>query len=112
MGNASAWAAAAGTAAGAAYFAIGESTIPREANCTYLAAPATDVLAWAAGAALIARGVGARDPIVAFLGGAIVGIHLAQYGAHKVGRRFTPQGQAGGMGILPPIPDQPPASAP
>ena len=80
-------AAAAGTAAGTIYFAIGESTIPREANCTYLAAPVTDVLAWAAGASLMASGIRKRDPWIAFIGGSIVGIHVAQYASHKAGRR-------------------------
>ena len=79
-------AAAAGTAAGAIYFAIGESTIPKEANCTYLAAPLTDVLAWAAGASLMARGMKTRDPWIAFIGGSIVGIHVAQFASHKTGR--------------------------
>jgi hypothetical protein len=80
-------AAAAGTAAGAIYFAIGESAIPRGANCTYLAAPLTDVLAWAAGASLMASGIRDRNPWISFIGGSIVGIHVAQYAAHKTGRR-------------------------
>ena len=80
-------AAAAGAAAGAVYFAIGESTIPREANCTYLAAPMTDVLAWAAGSSLMASGIKSQNPWIAFIGGSIVGIHVAQYAAHKASRR-------------------------
>jgi hypothetical protein len=97
------WAAAAGTAAGAAYFAIGESSIPKEADCNYLASPATDVLAWAAGSALVARGINLRSPLVAFLGGAMIGIHLAQYGAHKSGQRIKQPERSARLDRSPPI---------
>ncbi len=82
-GNAAAW----GLVAGAVYFAIGEGAIPRATNCTYLAAPLTDLLAWGAGAWLMARGVEEGDPGLAFFGGALSGIHVSQFAAHKVGRR-------------------------
>ena len=80
-------AAALGIVSGALYFAAGESKISRAANCSYLAAPVTDVLAWAAGAYLMIEGSRTNDPEVAFIGGAITGIHVSQFAAHKVTKR-------------------------
>lgn len=77
------FAAALGIAAGLGYFQAGESKIPTEANCSYLAAPITDGLALAAGALLIANGITRDDPASAFIGAAIGAVHASQYLHHK-----------------------------
>ena len=76
-------AAAIGVAAGVGYFQAGESKIPTDANCSYLAAPITDGLAVAAGAVLITNGIANKDPAAAFIGAAIGAVHVAQYLHHK-----------------------------
>ena len=73
-----------GVIAGIGYFQAGESAIPKDSNCAYLAAPATDVLAGAAGFVLVARGIERDDPTAAFIGSSIATIHAAQYLHHKV----------------------------
>ena len=87
MNASPATAAALGIVAGSVYFAMGEAHIPRAANCTYMAAPVTDVLAWAAGAWMMIEGHQNNDPEVALVGGAMVGIHVSQFAAHKVTKR-------------------------
>lgn len=75
---------AAGTVIGASYFAFGESSIPKESNCAYLAPWTTDLAAWAAGVVLIKKGLDYQDAMITFIGSLIVSIHVAQFGAHKV----------------------------
>ena len=67
------FAAALGIGAGLGYFQAGESKIPTEANCSYLAA----------GALLIANGITRDDPASAFIGAAIGAVHASQYLHHK-----------------------------
>ena len=76
-------AAALGVASGIGYFQAGESAIPKDSNCSYLAAPVTDALALAAGALLLARGIADDEPAIAFIGTSIATIHAAQYLQHK-----------------------------
>ena len=76
-------AAALGVASGIGYFQSGESAIPKDSNCSYLAAPVTDALALAAGALLLARGIADDEPAIAFIGTSIATIHAAQYLHHK-----------------------------
>jgi|TARA_R110000851_G_scaffold69937_6_gene156310 hypothetical protein len=76
-------AAALGVASGIGYFQAGESAIPKDSNCSYLAAPVTDALALAAGALLLARGIADDEPAIAFIGTSIATIHAAQYLHHK-----------------------------
>ena len=80
-------AAALGIVTGALYFAAGEATIPRGANCSYLAAPTTDLLAWAGGAWLMIQGYQTGNPEISFMGGALTGVHVSQFAAHKVKAR-------------------------
>lgn len=75
---------AAGTAIGAGYFAISESGVPKESNCTYLAPWTTDFAAWLAGIVLIKKGLDYQDPMITFIGSLVVSIHVAQFAAHKV----------------------------
>lgn len=76
-------AAALGVASGIGYFKAGESAIPKDANCSYLAAPVTDALALAAGALLLVKGITDDEPSIAFVGTSIATIHAAQYLHHK-----------------------------
>lgn len=76
-------AATLGAIAGVGYFQAGESHIPKGSNCSYLAAPITDGLAWAAGFVLVAQGVRTNEPTPAFIGAAIAAVHAAQYLTHK-----------------------------
>ena len=76
-------ASVAGLAAGGAYFALGERGISKEDNCTYLSPAITDVLAWGAGAWMVWRSFQTGDSAVGFIGAAMAGLHLAQFGAHK-----------------------------
>lgn len=61
------------------YFDLSESTVPKDANCSYLAPASTDYLAIAAGATIIAR---SDDPYLKFIGACILGIHYFQW-THK-----------------------------
>tara|TARA_Y100000310_G_scaffold334284_1_gene413753 strand:- start:1709 stop:1999 length:291 start_codon:yes stop_codon:yes gene_type:complete len=78
-----------GLLAGAGYFVISESSVPKESNCSYLAPASTDYLAWIAGAFLAWRGSKLKDPIVTIIGMSVTSLHMAQWGAHKAmfGRR-------------------------
>lgn len=77
--------------AGGAYFLIGESSIPKESNCAYLAPWTTDLLAWVGGAVLIYKGFEHDDSLVAFIGSTVASIHVYQFGAHKaITHRMSP----------------------
>ena len=77
-----------GTVLAGGYFAVSESTIPKESNCSYLAPASTDAAAWVAGAVLIALGVRYKDGIITGLGSAIATLHVAQYASHKTTKRL------------------------
>jgi hypothetical protein len=74
----------AGGIAGAVYFNISESGVPKDSNATYLAPISTDILAWGFGALLMWRGIVHQDPAISFVGSAVIGIHVSQFSAHKV----------------------------
>lgn len=80
----------AGTLVAGAYFAVSESSIPKEANCSYLAPASTDAAAWLAGAVLIALGYKHNDGVISGLGSAIATLHIAQYASHKTTQRLRP----------------------
>lgn len=68
---------------GTAYFYAEEAQVPSGANCSYLASPATDVVATLGGAACVYRGTKLGDPLVAGFGACVVTIHILQYLYHK-----------------------------
>ena len=74
---------ATGAVLGLAYFQLSESSVPTEANCSYLATPSTDFLAFAGGAWCAKRGAELGDQTIAAFGAAVVAIHLMQYLRHK-----------------------------
>ena len=74
----------AGGIAGALYFRVEESGVPKESNAQYLAPVSTDILAWAFGAALVWKGYRYDDPVISFVGASVVSIHISQFAAHKV----------------------------
>ena len=66
---------------GLIYFKIMEDSIPTESNCSYLASPLTDYLAFVAGAMLIAYDT---SPVATFIGTALITEHMMQLLKHKV----------------------------
>lgn len=76
--------------AGTVYFQMMERTIETRDNCSYLASPWTDHLAFVAGAVLVARGVLSRDTIVVFIGALVATEHAWQYAYHKGGAPLLP----------------------
>lgn len=74
----------AGGIAGALYFNVSESSVPKESDANYLTTPLTDILAWTFGSYLIWRGMIHKDSGVTFIGSAMIGIHMSQFAAHKV----------------------------
>jgi hypothetical protein len=74
----------AGTVAGAAYFAMGESGVPKESNATYLNPVSTDIAAWVFGAVLVWKGFKYNDGGISFIGSTVISIHVSQFAAHKV----------------------------
>lgn len=81
-----------GGIAGAVYFQVGESGVPKESNATYLNPVLTDLLAWGFGAVLVWKGFEHDDGIVSFIGAAVIGIHTSQFAAHKVIKNRLPKG--------------------
>ena len=76
-----------GAIGGLAYFQLEEASQPSDANCSYLASPATDVLAVLGGAWCAKKGVELNAPVVAGFGAAVIAIHVMQYLHHKRGKR-------------------------
>ena len=76
-----------GAIGGLAYFQLEEAQVPSDANCSYLASPATDIMATIGGAWCAKRGVELKAPIVAGFGAAVVAIHVMQYLHHKQGKQ-------------------------
>ena len=72
-----------GVAGGIGYFALSESGVPKEANCSYLAPASTDVLAALAGALLVWQGGVHQAPLVSGIGATVLSIHAAQWWSHK-----------------------------
>ena len=64
---------------GSAFYMLMEKSIPREANCSYLASPVTDVLAFILGFIVMWYGVYIYDnPILTCLGSTVVIEHIWQ----------------------------------
>jgi hypothetical protein len=74
----------AGGVAGAMYFNLEESDIPKNSNAQYLAPISTDIAAWAFGALLVWKGFKYDDGLVSFIGSSIISIHISQFATHKV----------------------------
>ena len=64
---------------GSAFYVLMEKSIPREANCSYLASPVTDILAIVWGFIVMWYGVYVYDnPILTGLGSTVVVEHIWQ----------------------------------
>ncbi len=63
---------------GSAYYIMMESSIPIEANCSYLATPMTDYLAFAWGFIVSKYGIEYDNPILTGLGMSVVVEHIWQ----------------------------------
>lgn len=74
-----------GALVGSVFWQVSESSVPKEANCSYVASAMTDVLAFAGGAYCAWQGIKLKSPGVAAFGSAVVTIHTAQYLKHKTG---------------------------
>ena len=72
-----------GALAGTAFFLLSESNIPKDANCSYLASPWTDVLVAGLGAVAIDRAYKTDESLYGFIGSSIVAIHALQFINHK-----------------------------
>mgnify|MGYP007114381070 CR=1 FL=1 len=72
-----------GAAAGLGFWYLSESSIPDKVDCSYLAAPATDLFALLGGGYTAYKGVKLKDPWVQAFGTAVVVIHAFQYLTHK-----------------------------
>jgi hypothetical protein len=68
---------------GTLFFQLMERSIDTESNCSYLASPWTDYLAFLAGAVLTYQGVKLKSPIVTVLGSTVFTEHIWQYIYHK-----------------------------
>lgn len=65
--------------AGYLYYDMMESSIPTESNCSFLASPMTDYLAFAWGLMIMYYGIRKYDnPILTFLGCSVIAEHIFQ----------------------------------
>ena len=63
---------------GSIYYYIMESSIPKDSNCSFIASPLTDILAFIVGFIVIYKANKYNDNILAILGGAMVIEHIWQ----------------------------------
>jgi len=63
---------------GSAYYIMMESSIPTEANCSYLATPMTDYLAFVWGFIVSRYGIEYDNPILTGLGATVIVEHIWQ----------------------------------
>ncbi len=77
--NKHAYAIAISIGLGYAYFQMMEASIPTNANCSYMAAPMTDYLAFLWGVILIGYGFHYDNAILTVLGASIIVEHIFQY---------------------------------
>jgi len=63
---------------GSAYYIMMEKSIPTESNCSYLATPMTDYLAFLWGFIVIKYGIQYNNPILTVLGATVVVEHIWQ----------------------------------
>lgn len=61
------------------YFKIAEQNLPKNSGCSFLAPISTDILAVAAGAIIVNKGLKLDEPILTFVGTSVLGIHFFQY---------------------------------
>jgi hypothetical protein len=64
---------------GHAYYQMMEASIPTESNCSYMAAPMTDYLAFLWGFILVGYGFKYDNAVLTVLGASIVVEHIFQY---------------------------------
>jgi hypothetical protein len=64
---------------GHAYYQMMEASIPTESNCSYMAAPMTDYLAFLWGFILVGYGFKYDNAVLTVLGASIVVEHVFQY---------------------------------
>jgi hypothetical protein len=60
------------------FYQMMEASIPTESNCSYMAAPVTDLLAFIWGFAIVNYGFKYDNPILTLLGGSIIVEHIFQ----------------------------------
>lgn len=63
---------------GSLYYHIMESSIPLESNCSFIASPWTDILAFIAGLFIIYKANYYNDTMLAVIGGSIITEHIWQ----------------------------------
>jgi hypothetical protein len=64
---------------GYAYYQMMEASIPTEANCSYMATPMTDYLAFLWGFILVGYGFKYDNPVLTVLGASIIVEHIFQF---------------------------------
>lgn len=78
MNNKHVYALALSTIAGYTYYQMMEASLPTESNCSYMAAPVTDLLAFLWGFVLVGYGFKYDNEILTFMGASIVVEHIFQ----------------------------------
>lgn len=78
MNNKHAYALALSAIAGYTYYQMMEASLPTESNCSYMAAPVTDLLAFLWGFVLVGYGFKYDNEILTFMGASIVVEHIFQ----------------------------------
>lgn len=78
MNNKHAYALALSAIAGYMYYQMMEASLPTESNCSYMAAPVTDLLAFLWGFVLVGYGFKYDNEILTFMGASIVVEHIFQ----------------------------------
>ena len=64
---------------GYAYYHMMEASIPSESNCSFIASPMTDYLAFLWGIVVMRYGFKYDNPILTFLGTTVIVEHIFQY---------------------------------
>jgi hypothetical protein len=72
-----------GVAAGLGFWYLSEASVPEKVDCSYLAAPATDLFALLGAMVCAYKGVKLNDPFIQAFGSAVIVIHAFQYLTHK-----------------------------
>lgn len=78
MNNKHAYALGLSLIAGYTYYQMMEASLPTESNCSYMAAPVTDLLAFLWGFVLVGYGFKYDNEILTFMGASIVVEHIFQ----------------------------------
>lgn len=64
---------------GSGYYHMMEASIPTEANCSFMATPMTDYLAFLWGFIVVGYGFKYDNPILTVLGSSVIVEHIYQY---------------------------------